>query len=238
MHGVILAGGTGSRLYPLTKTFNKHLLSVHNKFIIDYPLQTLKSLDVTDLTVILGGSNYAQIVSYLKDGESFNININYIFQKEPLGIAHGVNLCKNILKNEEQFITILGDNVFDKPVEFKSKSAEIILAKHNNLNKFGVCSLESNKIVKIEEKPTILDSKYDNYAISGCYKFDYKFFDYFKQLQPSKRNEYEIAEIIDFYNKNNELDYSIYESMWSDAGTFESINYLNNYFFNKDNLIY
>lgn len=233
MHGVILAGGTGSRLYPLTHTFNKHLLSVHNKFIIDYPLQSLKELGCTDVTVILGGSNYSQIVSYIKDGEKFSFNINYIFQKEPLGIAHGINLCKNILKNEDKFITILGDNVFDKPIQFLCEKPQIILSPHFHLNKFGVCSLDSKKIVKIEEKPAILDSRYENYAITGCYLFDGNFFDYFNKLTISKRNEYEIAEIINFYHKDNNLNYSIYDSMWSDAGTFESINYLNNYFFNK-----
>lgn len=233
MHGIILAGGLGTRLAPLTISFNKHLLSIHNKFIIDYPLKSLKDIGCTDVTVILGGTNYHQIVNYIKDGENFGFNINYIFQKEALGIAQGVNLCKNFLKNEEKFTVILGDNIFDGPINFKSNKPQILLANHFDLKRFGVASLKDDKIIKIEEKPNELDFNLKNYAIAGCYMFDYKFFEYFNKLKLSRRNEYEIAEIIDLYLKDDNLNYSIYDSMWCDAGTFESINYLNNYFFNK-----
>ena len=226
-NGIILTGGTGSRLAPQTFFFNKHLLNIGNKFIIDYPLKTLSEIGVKNLTVVLGGPHFAQIVSYLKDGKNFDMNINYVYQEEPKGIAQAINLCKNFVTNK--FITILGDNIFSKPLFFDTtKSAQIALYNHPELNRFGVASYSlSGELLSIIEKPKRLPKKANNYAITGCYLFDNKFFDYFNKLVISDRGEYEITDIIKMYAKNDDLDQIYVDGIWSDAGTHESLNFLN-----------
>lgn len=240
-NGIILAGGTGSRLFPLTHVVNKHLLGLNGKFIIDYPLNTLKQLGCQDVTVILGGNHYSQVVGYLGDGSRYGMNFNYVYQSEPKGIAHAINLCKRFVYDDADFSVILGDNVFEyaprwNNPNYKSKPrAQIILAKHPSLNRFGVVSIDDNKkIVKIEEKPKELDPNYTNMAVSGCYLFTPMFFEYFKELTPSARGEYEITDIIRKYLENNNLSYSMVDGLWSDAGTHESISYVNHYFYQKE----
>jgi glucose-1-phosphate thymidylyltransferase len=120
--GIILAGGTGSRLAPLNAFFNKHLVPVYNKFIIDYPLDTLKNLGVTDLTIVLGGSHFSQVVSHVKDGSHLGMTVNYVYQDKPMGIAQAVNLCKKFMA--EDFVVILGDNIFEKPVKLNAEHLE------------------------------------------------------------------------------------------------------------------
>jgi len=233
--GIILAGGTGSRLAPLNTLFNKHLVPVYNKFIIDYPLQTLKQLGVKNLTVVLGGSHFSQIVSHIKDGYHLNMTINYVYQDKPVGIAQAINLCERFVSQDKRFVTLLGDNIFENPIQLVNNSypSQIILHKHPNLNRFGVASIENNKITKIEEKPLALDARLDNYAITGCYIFDRQFFKFFENIVPSARGEYEITDIIRLYNQNNDLGFSVTNGMWSDAGTHESINFVNNFFYQK-----
>lgn len=235
-HGIILAGGTGSRLRPITDMFNKHMVPVYNKFIIDYSVQTAISTGIKNLTVVLGGPHYSQIVDYLKDGSQLGININYVLQLQPNGIAAAVNLCKNFI-NTDKFGLFLGDNLFENPVKFKESSAgaQIVLTKHKELERFGVASIKGNKIIKIEEKPKVIDSNFNNYAVTGCYLFDNHFFEYFKELKPSARGEFEVSEIIEKYNNDGNLDYTFVDGLWHDAGTHQSINYLNNYFYNKEN---
>lgn len=235
-HGIILAGGFGTRLAPLTSLYNKHMVPLYNRFIIDYPIKTLKSIGVNYLTVVLGGDHYSQVVSYLKDGSSFDLDINYVYQSKPSGIAQAINLCKNSINNN-RFAVILGDNIFENDILFKdSEQSQIVLSSHHNLNRFGVATICEDKIIKIEEKPKelLLFDNYKNYAITGCYLFDYNFFDFFKNLQPSPRGEYEITDIILQYHKNNNLDYIFTDGLWSDAGTHESVNFLNNFFYYKN----
>jgi len=235
-NAIILAGGTGSRLAPLTSLFNKHMVPVYNKFIIDYPVETIKNIGIKNLTIVLGGDHFSQVVSYLQDGEKFGLNINYVYQSKPIGIAQGINLCESFIKN--RFVVVLGDNIFEKPIDFKDidvSGAQIVLHKHQELHRFGVASIdrETNKIVKIAEKPKEILTQYDNFAITGCYLFDRNFFEYFKELKPSARGEYEITDIIDHYNKDNKLNYTKVNGLWSDAGTHESINFVNNFFYYK-----
>ena len=235
--GIILAGGTGSRLAPLNSLFNKHLVPDYNKFIIDYPLETLRKLGVKNLTVVLGGQHYSQVVSHIKDGNNLGMSVNYIYQNQPVGIAQAINLCRPFVEHKDNFVTILGDNIFEKPIYFDETSeakAQIVLHKHPELHRFGVVSLADNKLVKIVEKPKEIDPQYDNYAVTGCYLFDTQFFKFFTHLQPSARGEYEITDIIRMYNEKNELGFGFVDGMWSDAGTHESINFVNNYFYNKD----
>lgn len=235
--GIILAGGTGSRLFPLNNLFNKHMIPVYNKFIIDYPLNTLKNIGVTHVTVVLGGLHFSQVVSHVADGSKFDMQVNYVYQDKPSGIAQAINLCKKFVINEEHFVTILGDNIFEEPILINKgcdKGGQVVLASHEELSRFGVATLNDDKIVRIEEKPRQLDSKHPQYAISGCYFFNEKFFQYFTDLKPSARGEYEITDIIRKYNENDDLGFSYANGMWSDAGTHESINFVNNYFYKKN----
>lgn len=236
--GIILSGGTGSRLAPLNSLFNKHLVPVYNKFIIDYPISTLQNMGVKELTVVLGGTHFSQVVSHLKDGGHLGMTINYVYQDKPMGIAQAINLCEKFIHDD--FAVVLGDNIFENPVvwndEFKI-GAQIVLHKHPELNRFGVAGIDvaTQKIVTLAEKPKVLSETTDNYAITGCYKFDRKFFEYFKDLKPSDRGEYEIVDIIAEYGYDDALGYTLVDGMWSDAGTHESINFVNNFFYNKDN---
>lgn len=245
-HGILLAGGEGSRLsYYTSQLFNKHLIPLNNKFIIDYPLETLKNLGIKNLTIILGGNNFAQVVTHVKDGAHLGMTINYVYQSKPSGIAQAINLCEKFIPECEKFVVILGDNIFENTPVINDKmfsvnykyGASIFLNKHHELNRFGVASIDydTKEIVKIEEKPKELNLSFDNYAITGCYVFNRQFFDYFNMIQPSARGEYEITDIINYYLKENILEASFTSGLWSDAGTHESINYLNNYFWQKSN---
>lgn len=235
-HAILLAGGSGTRLRPLTNTVNKHLVPVNGEFIIDYPIKTLKSFGVKNLTIVLGGAHFSQVVSHIKDGEEYGINVNYVYQNKPEGIAHAINLCKRFVEHEKQFAVILGDNIFENHIKFSKNEncAQIVLCNRDELNRFGVASILNNNIVKIEEKPKELDSSLDNYAITGCYLFDNNFFNYFSEIQKSSRGEYEITDIISKYNFSKKLEFTFVNGLWSDAGTHESIAYLNNYFFEKN----
>lgn len=239
-NGIILAGGTGSRLMPLTQVVNKHLLGVNGKFIIDYPIESLKNMGCQDVTVILGGNHYAQVAGYLGDGSRYGLNLNYVYQAEPKGIAHAISLCKRFVYDDSDFSVILGDNIFENTPHWSNPDwktnprAQILLSHHRDLKRFGVCSIdEDGSIAKIEEKPKELDPNYKNLAISGCYLFTPQYFEYFERLKPSARGEYEITDIIRHYLADGNLSYSKISGLWSDAGTHESIAFVNNYFYTK-----
>ncbi len=235
-NAIILAGGLGTRLHPLTHVVNKQLLPINGKFIIEYPLNTLKQMGIENVTVVLGGTHFSQIVGYLQDGSKHGLNFNYVYQNEPKGIAHAINICRRHVLDDSQFVVILGDNIYDTTVQWNTNtaaSAQVVLYDHPELPRFGVASLLNDKIVKIQEKPKQIDTSYKNYAITGCYLFDQKFFDFYKKLTPSPRGEYEITDIIHQYNDLGDLSWTVAEGLWTDAGTHESINYLNNYFYSK-----
>lgn len=230
-HGILLAAGTGSRLLPLTQTMNKHMIPIYNRHMIEYPIQTLKQLGCEKVTIVIGGdqTGFGQIVSFLKDGNSFGMKLNYVYQPNPTGIAHAINLCQDYIK-DDKFAVILGDNVFENKINFTNiiPKAQIVLCPHDELNRFGVASILNGKIIKIEEKPKIIDKNYYNFAVTGLYLFDQNYFSYFKNLKLSSRNEYEITDIINQYRENDELYYVINDGWWSDAGTFESIQSVSN----------
>jgi glucose-1-phosphate thymidylyltransferase len=234
-NAIILAGGLGTRLKPLTQVVNKQLLPINGKFIIEYPLSTLKNMGIENVTVVLGGTHFSQIVGYLQDGVKHGLNFDFVYQNEPKGIAHAINLCKRHVLDDNQFVVILGDNIYERPVLWNKEtkcSAQIVLHDHAELHRFGVASINAdNKIVKIIEKPKEIDASYKNYAITGCYLFDQKFFEFYKKSTPSTRGEYEITDIIHQYNAADDLSWTISDGLWSDAGTHESINYLNNYYY-------
>ncbi len=236
MQGILLCGGEGTRCLPLTKATNKHLLGVNGKFIIDYPINTLKNIGCDNITIVLGGAHYPQVIGYLGDGSRYGLNFNFILQERALGIAHAINLCKRFVYNDNNFSVCLGDNWFENPVQWNQNTlrAQITLTDHKNINSFGVASIDKyNKIVKIEEKPKILDNNLINKVISGCYLFTPDFFHYFKESVPSSRGEFEITEIINRYLKDEMLSYNIIDGLWSDLGSHESIAYINNYLYNK-----
>lgn len=226
-HGVMLCGGNGTRLRPYTDYFSKSLYPIGNKFIIDYPIATLKSLGVEKLVVILGDKHHEQIVAYLKDGASFGMTISYIFQPVSDGIASAINLAKDIIGNND-FLTILGDNVFCGDISLSNigdAGCGIVLCEHPNLERFGVATIDRDGISKIQEKPSLesLPSGVGHYAISGLYKFNGKYWDYFTLLKKSARGEYEICDIIRHYLDDKDLRCVITQALWQDTGTFEGI---------------
>jgi len=235
MNGILLSGGKGTRLKPVTDYISKHLLPIGDKFVIDFPIQTLISMGCDNVTVVLGGTHFEQIVSYLQGGDKFGLNINYVFQKDPLGIAHAINLCKNQFKQDENFAVLLGDNIFNKPIMWKnSKSAQIALFETEKLNQFGVASLQNNKIISIQEKPQESNSEFTNLAITGAYLFTGQYFEYFEKIQPSKRGEYEITDILKQYLSDSNLEHIRYEGHWSDAGNHRSLAAINDFFYHHD----
>ena len=244
-NGILLSGGNGTRLHPLTKVINKHLLGVNGKFVIDYPIETLKNMGCKDITVVLGGQHFDQVVRYLQDGSRYDLNFNYVFQSEPKGIAHAINLCEKFVYDDADFSVILGDNIFENNIKWNNPDwktnpkAQIVLSDYPpDLNRFGICSFDdNNQIQKIEEKPKVLDPKLNNLAIAGCYLFTPKYFEYFKDLKPSDRQEFEITDIIRKYYEDNNLGWTKLDGLWSDAGTHESIAFVNNYFYSKFKII-
>ena len=222
--GIILTGGSGTRLRPQTFTFNKHLIPIYNRAVLDFPLKTLRELGVNDLTVVLGGDHQDQVVQYLKYNSNGFDSINYVHQSRPSGIAQAINLCSSYI-TDDKFYCILGDNFFQKPVRFNNTkpSAQIVLHQSTELNRFGVASILNGRIIKIEEKPTIINDQVDNFAITGLYQFDLKYFEYFKNLKLSARSEFEIVDVINQYHSAGELYYTVSNGDWSDMGTHESI---------------
>jgi len=234
-HGIILAGGEGKRLAPLTNSINKHLLPVSNRFIIDYPIATLKQLGVENCTVVLGGNHFSQVVDHLQDGQKHEMNFNYVYQGSAKGISHGINLAKSYVGDKE-FVVCLGDNLFEHEVLFSPNidGAQIIVKQILDPKRFGVIFCNGLADIKmIEEKPQIIDPIWQCWVITGCYLFDQRYFDYFKELKPSARNEFEIVDIIKHYHQDGLLKANPYYSFWSDAGIHESIAHCNNYFYSK-----
>jgi glucose-1-phosphate thymidylyltransferase len=229
-NAVLLCGGFGSRLMPATNHYNKALIPLNEHFVIDYPINTLVKMGIKHITVILGGDHFADIVSYLKDGEQFGVEINFVYQKEANGIAAAINLAKPYVEHEESFTVLLGDNIYSEPIKWSDKYADgfaqIALAVSSDLNRFGVASIDhehNDRIVKIDEKPKTLDDSFSHYAISGCYKFNRDYFSMFKRLKKSQRNEFEIVGILQQYLDRKELLHTFVNGVWADAGTWESI---------------
>jgi glucose-1-phosphate thymidylyltransferase len=243
-NAIMLAGGTGSRLRQFTSYVSKQLLNVAGKPIIDYPLHTLQQMGIENLTITVGSSFSGQILDYVQDGSQYGMKVNYCYQPKPEGIAHAINLCERFVQDGDRFVVILGDNIYDGPIRWNEKysnHAQIVLWSVSDLQRFGVASLDkqTDEIIKIEEKPQILErNEYDQYAITGCYLLDRRFFHYFKRLQPSARGEYEITDILKAYHERGAL-YPTFSAnhtgangsaFWSDAGTHESIAHCNDYF--------
>jgi len=226
LKGVVLAGGTGSRLKPLTKVTNKHLLPVGQKPMIYYPIEKLTSIGIEEILIVTGIEYMGDVVSLLGSGKDFGCQFTYKVQDEAGGIAQALALAENFAHNCN-FIVILGDNIFqdslkdyaDKFIAQKT-GARILLKQVPSPQRFGVAEFSNGKILNIEEKPKKPKS---DYVVTGIYFYDLSVFDIIRTLKPSARGEFEITHVNDAYIKKGQLAYDILDGWWTDAGTFESL---------------
>ena len=226
MKGVILAGGTGSRLYPLTKVTNKHLLPIGNKPMIYHPIEKLIEAGITEILVVTGVEHMGHVVGLLGSGKDFNCRFTYKVQDEAGGIAQALGLADNFAHGD-RIAVILGDNIFEdslvhfvKDYALQGGGAKIILCHVPDPHRFGVAELDGEKIVSIEEKPVKPKS---NWAVTGVYFYDSEVFNIIRTLKPSGRGELEITDVNNAYIRNNSLTYGLFKGWWTDAGTFESL---------------
>lgn len=232
MKGVILAGGLGTRLYPLTKVTNKHLLPVYDKPMIYYPIQTLINANIRDILIVTGGNNAGDFLRLLGNGKEFGLkHINYTYQEGEKGIADALSLAE-FFADGDKICVILGDNIIEKNIikaveEFKKqkKGAKILLKDVPDQQRFGVPVLDGDNVIKIEEKPKKPKSKY---AVIGIYFYDAEVFDIIKTLKPSSRGELEITDVNNTYIRKGIMTWDVLDGWWTDAGTFESLLRANN----------
>ena len=227
MKGVILAGGLGSRLYPLTKVTNKHLLPVYDKPMIFYPIQTLINAGIRDILIVTGGNNAGDFLKLIGNGKDFGLeHINYTYQEGEGGIAAALRLARYWAAGE-RICVALGDNIIEKNIVravaayAKQKSgAKVLLKEVPDPERFGVPILKGDQVVRIEEKPSTPGSRY---AVVGMYLYDAKVFEIIETLRPSGRGELEITDVNNAYIEAGELTWDALDGWWTDAGTFESL---------------
>ena len=227
MKGVILAGGLGSRLHPLTKITNKHLLPVHSKPMIYYPIQTLINAGIEDIMIVTGGNSAGDFLRLLGNGKDFGLkHFNYTYQEGEGGIADALSLVEHFA-DDQPVCVVLGDNIIEKNIrsaadEYRKQGggAKIMLKKVHDPERFGVPELDGDKVLQIEEKPK--DPKSD-YAVVGIYFYDHTVFDVIKTLVPSSRGELEITDVNNHYIRRGEMTWNELDGWWTDAGTFESL---------------
>jgi glucose-1-phosphate thymidylyltransferase len=227
MKGVILAGGLGTRLYPLTKVTNKHLLPVYDKPMIYYPIQTLINAGIDDILIVTGGNNAGDFLKLLGNGKEFGLkHINYTYQEGEGGIAEALGLAE-FFASGEKICVVLGDNIIEKNIRKavenfrrQKEGAKILLKEVPDPQRFGVPELKGDRIVRIEEKPK---SPKSHYAVIGIYLFDQEVFNFIKTLKPSDRGELEITDVNNQYIEKGLMTWDILEGWWTDAGTFESL---------------
>lgn len=227
MKGVILAGGLGTRLYPLTKITNKHLLPVYDRPMIFYPLQTLINAGITDIMIVTGGNNAGDFLRLLGNGKEFGLkHINYTYQEGEGGIADALSLAE-YFADKEPICVVLGDNLIEKNIvravrdfEKQKGGAKILLKEVPDPERFGVAEIRNERLIGIEEKPKQPRS---NLAVIGVYMYDNRVFDIVKTLKPSGRGELEITDVNNAYIRENTMTWEVLEGWWTDAGTFESL---------------
>jgi len=224
--GIILAGGTGSRLYPLTKVTNKHLLPVGRKPMIFHPIEKLVQAGITEILIVTGVDHMGDIVTLLGSGKDFGCQFTYKVQDEAGGIAQALHLSQEFV-GKDQMVVILGDNIFGQDLTpfvtaFKKQKngARVLVKEVSDPHRFGVVEIKNDKVVSIEEKPKKPKS---NLVITGIYFYDSNVFEITRGLKPSKRGELEISDVNRAYMKKNQLAYDVLSGWWTDAGTFESI---------------
>jgi glucose-1-phosphate thymidylyltransferase len=227
MKGVVLAGGLGSRLHPLTKVTNKHLLPVYNQPMIYYPIQTLINAGIRDIMIVTGGNSAGDFLKLLGNGKEFGLkHLNYTYQEGEGGIAAALSLVEHFA-DDEPVCVVLGDNIIEGNIraaaadyEKQGKGAKILLKKVHDPQRFGVPELDGERVVRIEEKP---QNPKSDYAVIGIYFYDNTVFDVIKTLKPSDRGELEITDVNNHYINRNEMTWNELDGWWTDAGTFESL---------------
>jgi glucose-1-phosphate thymidylyltransferase len=232
MKGVVLAGGLGSRMYPLTKVTNKHLLPVYNEPMIYYPIKTLVNAGIDEILIVTGGQNSGDFLRLLGNGKDFGLkHLNYTYQEGEGGIAAALGLAE-FFADRGKIIVMLGDNIIEKNIKTavdafraQKEGARIMLKEVPDPQRFGVAVFEGNKVIRIDEKPAKPAS---NFAVIGIYMYDSMVFDFIKTLKPSERGELEITDVNNFYINRGIMECDILDGWWSDAGTFESLQYSGN----------
>lgn len=227
MKGVVLAGGLGKRLHPLTKITNKHLLPVYDKPMIFYPLQTLINAGIDDILIVTGGNHAGDFLRLLGNGKEFGLkHLNYTYQEGEGGIADALALAEHF-SEDEKIVVILGDNLIEgninqavKDFGEQKEGAKILLKEVPDPQRFGVPEIVNGKLLQITEKPEVPKSKY---AVIGIYMYDGRVFDVIRTLKPSNRGELEITDVSNAYIRDDRMTYDTLEGWWSDAGTFESL---------------
>jgi len=227
MRGVVLAGGLGTRLYPLTKVTNKHLLPVYNKPMIYYPIETLTNAGIEDILVVTGGNNAGDFLRLLGNGKAFGLKrLHYAYQEGEGGIAEALGLAEAFAEGHP-ICVVLGDNIIEKNIvkaveEYlqQGSGARILLKEVEDPRRFGVPEIDGERIVRIEEKPEHPKSKY---AVTGIYIYDARVFDIIKGLSPSERGELEITDVNNAYIEMSEMQWSVLDGWWTDAGTIDSL---------------
>ena len=230
LRGIVLAGGTGSRLRPLTKVTNKHLLPVGQKPMIYYPIERLTGIGIEEVLIVTGVEHMGDVVSLLGSGKNFGCRFTYKVQDEAGGIAQALALAENFADDHPTTV-ILGDNIFranlksyaDKFIA-QEVGAKILLKQVDSPQRFGVAELADGKVIGIEEKP---ERPKSDHAVTGIYFYDACVFDLIRSLKPSARGELEITHVNEAYIARGQLSYDIIDGWWTDAGTFESLNRAN-----------
>ena len=242
MKGIVLAGGKGTRLMPLTKATNKHLLPIGRKPMIFYPVEKLTEAGITDIMIITGTDHMGDMINMLGSGKDLGCKLTFKVQDEPDGIAGALSLCKDFV-GEDTVAVLLGDNIFEESIEKyvkkfsswimmsevnDSKQCMLILKEVKNARRFGVATVENDEIV---EKPKTPKS---NLCVTGIYFYDKHVFDFVKELSVSDRGEFEITDVNNYYINNGIARYDILEGWWTDAGTFSSYERANNLINSQD----
>ncbi|BFH60950.1 sugar phosphate nucleotidyltransferase [Paenibacillus azoreducens] len=231
MKGIVLAGGTGTRMYPLTRLINKHLLPVGKYPMIVYGIDRLRKAGITDIIIVIGKQFSGLYAGFLGSGMEFGVNIAYRIQEEAGGIAEALGLARGFVADGERFVVLLGDNLFmDDLTPFVSSyelqpegTAKVLLKHVNDARRYGVPVFDEKQqglITTIEEKPAVPKS---SYCVTGIYMYDTAVFDIISQIRPSERGELEITDVNNVYAGQGKLEYDILQKWWIDAGTFESL---------------
>jgi glucose-1-phosphate thymidylyltransferase len=227
MKGIILAGGLGSRLRPLTKITNKHLLPIYDKPMIYYPLETLCKAGISEIMIVTGGNSAGDFLRLLGNGSDFGLkHLNYTYQEGEGGIADALRLCEHFAEGDRVCV-ILGDNIIEEDIspyarafEAQASGARVLLKEVPDPERFGVPEIVGSRIVRIEEKPANPKS---GYAVTGVYFYDERVFSFIHGLKPSARNELEITDVNNSYIESGDLHFDVLSGWWTDAGQFESL---------------
>ncbi|HXU38515.1 MAG TPA: sugar phosphate nucleotidyltransferase [Blastocatellia bacterium] len=227
MKGIVLAGGLGTRLAPLTRVTNKHLLPVFDEPMVHYPIRTLIGGGISEILIVTGGNSAGDFLKLLRNGKEFGLErLHYAYQEGEGGIAAALSLAERFADGEP-ICVVLGDNILEKSIapfvkkfRHQGTGAKILLSEVTDPQRFGVPVLEDGRVVRIEEKPAEPKSQY---AVIGVYMYDNRVFDIIKTLKPSGRGELEITDVNNAYIEAGDLSWDVIEGWWTDAGTFDSL---------------